>query len=169
MGQNGHLLISDLGLAFACPTHMSDLEKSLLTPFVLARREAHASEVTTGMCGTPLYTSPEMILRQPYSYAVDVWAFGVILFQMLIGGVSTSILIYLSKVDSQFYRNSVLSIIPLEEEGLPWTMPFFLGILICPMTNERSSTIRWQRTSSDLYVSFHGFSIPSHSSQNPGS
>ncbi|KAJ3485979.1 hypothetical protein NLI96_g4563 [Meripilus lineatus] len=86
MGQNGHLLISDLGLAFACPTHMSDLEKSLLSPFVLARREAHASEVTTGMCGTPLYTSPEMILRQPYSYAVDVWAFGVILFQMLIGG-----------------------------------------------------------------------------------
>ena len=94
MGQNGHLLISDLGLAFACPTHMSDLEKSLLTPFVLARREAHASEVTTGMCGTPLYTSPEMILRQPYSYAVDVWAFGVILFQMLIGGVSTSISIF---------------------------------------------------------------------------
>lgn len=34
---------------------------------------------------TPDYMSPEMVLGEPYSYEVDFWAFGVLIFEMLMG------------------------------------------------------------------------------------
>jgi len=36
-------------------------------------------------CGTPDYLSPEMLLSQPHDHRVDVWAAGVLLFEMLVG------------------------------------------------------------------------------------
>ncbi|KAL0583147.1 hypothetical protein ABG067_006914 [Albugo candida] len=38
-----------------------------------------------GRCGTPDYLSPEIILQQPHDSAVDYWALGVILYEMLVG------------------------------------------------------------------------------------
>lgn len=35
--------------------------------------------------GTPLFLSPEMISEDNVSYPVDLWAFGITLFQMLTG------------------------------------------------------------------------------------
>ena len=32
--------------------------------------------------GTPLYTSPEVLRRQPYDYKVDIWALGCLLHYM---------------------------------------------------------------------------------------
>ncbi|KAK9761607.1 hypothetical protein K7432_013372 [Basidiobolus ranarum] len=37
------------------------------------------------MCGTPNYISPEIISRQPYGFASDVWSLGCILFTFLTG------------------------------------------------------------------------------------
>ncbi|CAK0838600.1 unnamed protein product [Prorocentrum cordatum] len=36
-------------------------------------------------CGTWEYLSPEMIANEPYDFKVDVWAAGVLLFEMLVG------------------------------------------------------------------------------------
>ncbi|XP_065181486.1 calcium/calmodulin-dependent protein kinase type II delta chain-like [Sycon ciliatum] len=38
-----------------------------------------------GFAGTPGYLSPEVIRREPYNEAVDVWACGVILYILLVG------------------------------------------------------------------------------------
>ena len=38
-----------------------------------------------GFAGTPGYLSPEVLRKEPYSYAVDVWACGVILYILLAG------------------------------------------------------------------------------------
>lgn len=37
------------------------------------------------ICGTPEYVAPEMVARQQYTNAVDVWAVGVITYILLRG------------------------------------------------------------------------------------
>eukprot|EP00730_Choanoeca_flexa_P006817 TRINITY_DN12228_c1_g1_i2.p1 TRINITY_DN12228_c1_g1~~TRINITY_DN12228_c1_g1_i2.p1 ORF type:complete len:659 (+),score=169.40 TRINITY_DN12228_c1_g1_i2:296-2272(+) len=39
----------------------------------------------TTFCGTPGYMAPEILLYQPYSYAVDWWAMGVLIYELLTG------------------------------------------------------------------------------------
>lgn len=36
-------------------------------------------------CGTPLYLSPEMIKGQKYDESVDVWAVGILTFELVCG------------------------------------------------------------------------------------
>ena len=38
-----------------------------------------------GFAGTPGYLSPEVVKKEPYGKAVDVWACGVILYILLVG------------------------------------------------------------------------------------
>jgi len=38
--------------------------------------------VTVSKVGTPLYTSPEVLKRQPFDFKVDIWALGCLLYYM---------------------------------------------------------------------------------------
>jgi serine/threonine protein kinase len=40
------------------------------------------------MFGTPAYTPPEVFTGQPYGCEVDLWAFGVMLYELVTGKVS---------------------------------------------------------------------------------
>lgn len=36
-------------------------------------------------CGTYEYMAPEMVFREPYDFRIDVWALGILLFELLHG------------------------------------------------------------------------------------
>lgn len=65
--QNGSLLISDFGIAYA------------------GTETEHEQTSIRGVLGTPLYMAPEQIYNLEVSTATDVYALGVLLYQMLTG------------------------------------------------------------------------------------
>lgn len=80
-GADSRLLVTDFGLsAFA----------STLTGCEVSERsneETGESWSLRTTCGTPEYMAPEVLLRRPYSCAVDMWALGVIAYILLSGTV----------------------------------------------------------------------------------
>ncbi|XP_034561740.1 serine/threonine-protein kinase H1-like [Notolabrus celidotus] len=77
-GADSRLLVTDFGLATSGGTDKGFLGGDTETDNTWSLR-------TT--CGTPEYMAPEVLLRKPYTCAVDLWALGVITYIMLSGSM----------------------------------------------------------------------------------
>lgn len=53
-----------------------------LGDFGIARTLQQTLDVAKSVVGTPYYLSPEILEARPYSYKSDVWAVGILLYEM---------------------------------------------------------------------------------------
>ncbi|KAF7727439.1 hypothetical protein EC973_007508 [Apophysomyces ossiformis] len=57
----------------------------VLTDFGLSKWLTTDSSHTQTFCGTAEYLAPEVLLGEPYSFGIDHWSYGTILYEMLAG------------------------------------------------------------------------------------
>ena len=63
MGEDGYLVLADFGLA----------------------KTINKGEMATTFCGTPEYLAPEIIKEEGHNHAVDWWACGILIYEMIVG------------------------------------------------------------------------------------
>lgn len=56
-----------------------------LTDFGLCKIGLNENEQTNSFCGSPEYMAPEIVNRESYSYAVDFYTLGALLYEITSG------------------------------------------------------------------------------------
>lgn len=51
-----------------------------ITDFGFAKALASSRQITRTVIGTPLYMSPQILAKDPYTSKCDIWSIGVILY-----------------------------------------------------------------------------------------
>ena len=54
-----------------------------LGDFGISKALGHESDMSRTLCGTPYFWPPEVCLKFPYNSKADIWAMGVIVYELL--------------------------------------------------------------------------------------
>jgi serine/threonine-protein kinase len=97
--------------------HLDGSGKAKLMDFGIAKSEGLSLTRTGFALGTPYYMSPEQVLGQPVTELVDVYAFGILMFELLSGTKPISG----DTVERLFYMilHEPLNPKPLHDAGVP--------------------------------------------------
>ena len=92
---------------------------------------------STTMCGTPEYISPEMMLKQGHDEKLDIWALGILVYELLTGETPFAKMIISENATKAEIFNSLANFIISEEIYYPPDLsPEALSLLkFCLMKN----------------------------------
>lgn len=107
----------------------------VLTDFGLSKQFASAdgmdTQKTGTFCGTAEYLAPEILRSEEYTYAVDFWSLGTILYEMLVG-----ITPFWCENHAEMYRRVLEDPLEFPEDFDPVTKDFIASLL------QREPTLR---------------------------
>jgi serine/threonine protein kinase len=140
---DGHIVLADFGLAkifhrrsrsFPGRGHcraetVATSTVSVGIPVHRPHRDIHGpladDDVTHEKLGTMAYTAPEVRLGLPYSYGVDFWSLGVLLYVMLTGRVRPihSFPSFFPSVTKTLYAHEHACLLPTVSIRASWRVP----------------------------------------------
>ena len=95
--------------------YLTDNKELKIGGFDLAVKLKFEGEKRTSIVGTPLYMAPELLKEKEYSYEIDIWSLGIIIYEILIGKTPfetqhfEELLRKLNKLDYSFPKNIKIS------------------------------------------------------------
>lgn len=71
-----------------------------LADFGMCKKDVSEHNKCATFCGTPDYLAPEIVRGKLYTFSVDWWSFGVLLFEMIMGNSP-----YYGRTEEELYKN----------------------------------------------------------------
>lgn len=99
LSEDGYLFLADFGLS----------------------RIINKGEIAKSFCGTAEYLAPEMIDGSGHDYAIDWWALGILLYEMLVG------------IPPFFHKNREHMFKFIKEAAIKYPDPAKHGISVSPL------------------------------------
>jgi eukaryotic-like serine/threonine-protein kinase len=120
--------------------HIDATGKVKLMDFGIAKSEELSLTKTGFSLGTPYYMAPEQVLGQPATDMVDVYAFGILLFELLAGEKP----VQGDSVERLFYAilHEPLNLEPLRRSGVPEEVTALVVRCTAKQANERPQSFR---------------------------
>ncbi|EME30207.1 Calcium/calmodulin-dependent protein kinase type 1 [Galdieria sulphuraria] len=97
---------------FVFESHAYDAKLKLID-FGLAAIMASPASTFRTICGSPSYVAPEILYQKPYTYKVDIWSLGVIIYILLAGYAP-----FEAKDEKELFRR--IKHDPVRMEGKEW-------------------------------------------------
>jgi serine/threonine protein kinase len=118
LAADGHVVLTDFGFSRLFDEGEEEQQYDVLD------NNRRLPYHTRTFCGTPHYMSPEIFLSEEYTYAVDYWSLGIVMYEMLLGCTPFD-----ADNDAELYRRVLEDPVDIPENIPPATADLILGLL----------------------------------------